>query len=316
MAKGTTKSSERAAGAETRCAPEGQTSRPAPAPLGLPAEAPEPQQGGRRAAGSSPPPLPHGESTLSFVCRPAPPRLILTYIPGTQRISAELLSAQKRGQTAHRRAAASALTALPEPCTRGVLREGSQRGERGQKPQAPHRAGPGHRKSCREQDPLRRVSQPPKTTAKAAERFFSAQILLSGSLRTLQPGCPRCPVGRQLRMLALKSPGSVSGAVHADTPSAACPSTQTFPPRCSCAAAQPGPPRTCPAGLWGRRAVLQTCERGDVSTFPVGPLPPSSRRSGCSSLQLLPQGKYLESSRHSSSQEQVKHWPDNNSKCL
>lgn len=192
MAKGTTKSSERAAGAETRRAPEGQTSRPAPAPLCLPAEAPEPRQGGRRAAGSSLPPLPHGESTLSFVCRPAPPHLILTYIPGTQRISAELLSAQKRGQTAHRRAAASALTALPEPCTRGVLREGSQRGERGQKPQAPHRAGPGHRKSCREQDPLRRVSQLPKTTAKAAERFFSAQILLSGSLRTLQPGCPRC----------------------------------------------------------------------------------------------------------------------------
>lgn len=145
-------------------------------------------------------------------------------------------------------------------------------------------------------------------------RFFYQEVYARFSLAAHAAG--RCPVGRQLRMLALKSPGSVSGAVHADTPSAACPSTQTFPPRCSCAAAQPGPPRTCPAGLWGRRAVLQTCERGDVSTFPVGPLPPSSRRSGCSSLQLLPQGKYLESSRHSSSQEQVKHWPDNNSKCL
>lgn len=59
-------------------------------------------------------------------------------------------------------------------------------------------------------------------------RFFYQEVYARFSLAAHAAG--RCPVGRQLRMLALKSPGSVSGAVHADTPSAACPSTQTFPP--------------------------------------------------------------------------------------
>lgn len=133
--------------------------------------------------------------------------------------------------------------------------------------------------------PLRSVSQPPKAEAKAkaAERFFSDGILSAGS----QPGCPDAPpppleAAPNLRL----APGTGTGT----------PSCSDISSLCCCAAARPT----------GQHGALTDLYAQRPKHFLQSPPPPPPR---CSSLKLLPYGKYLESSRHSSSQEQVKYWP-------
>lgn len=132
--------------------------------------------------------------------------------------------------------------------------------------------------------PLRSVSQPPKAEAKAkaAERFFSDGILSAGS----QPGCPDAP-----------PPPVGSGPKPAPCPRHWDRHTQLLrhflPVLLRCCSAH--------RATWGPHRPVCT----ETKAFPAIPPPPHR----CSSLKLLPYGKYLESSRHSSSQEQVKYWP-------